>query len=84
MKRLLVAFLCLTVMVITAFGQALQSADSGRRVEEQILAVNGATPIDGSGRAPLPDAVVVVAGDRIRAAGPRRSVVGAAARGESR
>ncbi|MGH9941866.1 MAG: amidohydrolase family protein [Pyrinomonadaceae bacterium] len=30
--------------------------------------------IDGSGRAPLPDAAIVVVGDRIRAAGPRRGV----------
>ena len=74
MKRLLVSFLCLSVVVLTTFGQASQSADSGRRVKEQILAITGATLIDGSGRASLPDAVVVVAGDRIRAAGSRRVV----------
>ncbi len=74
MKRLLVSLLCLSVVILTAFGQASRSADSGRRVKEQILAITGATLIDGSGRAPLPDAVVVVAGDRIRAAGPRRSI----------
>ncbi len=74
MKRLLVSFLCLSVVALTAFGQALQSADSGRRVEELILAITGATLIDGSGRAPLQDAVVVVAGGRIRAAGLRYRV----------
>lgn len=36
-----------------------------------LLAIVGATLIDGRGGAPVPDAVVVVRGDRIEAAGPR-------------
>ncbi len=75
MKKLLISFLCLSVVVLTAFGQAFQSADSGRRVKDQLLAITGATLIDGSGRAPFPDVVVVVASDRIGAAVPRRRVV---------
>ncbi len=74
MKRLPVSVLCLSVVVLVAFEQASQSADSERRVKDRILAITGVTLIDGSGRAPLQDAVVVVAGDRIRAAGPRREV----------
>ena len=37
-------------------------------------AIVGATLIDGTGRAPIPDAVVLVDGDRITAAGARNSV----------
>ncbi len=38
------------------------------------LAVTGATLIDGNGGAPIPDAVVLIEGDRIRYAGPRAGV----------
>ena len=39
----------------------------------RVTAITGATLIDGTGRAPVPDAVVVVTGDRITAAGSRAS-----------
>ena len=38
------------------------------------LAFKGATLIDGTGRAPIPNAVVVVDGDRIVAAGPAKKI----------
>lgn len=38
------------------------------------LAISGATLIDGTGAAPVADSVVIVAGDRIIAAGPRGKV----------
>ena len=41
----------------------------------QSLAVTGATVIDGSGRAPIPDAVVLIQAGRITAVGPARDVV---------
>jgi len=44
----------------------------GRRTGK--LAFRGATLIDGTGRAPVTDSVVVIDGDRILAAGPRKSV----------
>jgi imidazolonepropionase-like amidohydrolase len=37
-------------------------------------AITGATLIDGNGGAAVRDAVIIIAGDRIQAAGPRRSV----------
>jgi imidazolonepropionase-like amidohydrolase len=40
----------------------------------QLTVIDGATLIDGNGGAAVPDAVVVVDGARIRAAGPRSSV----------
>ncbi len=40
----------------------------------RVTAIRGATLIDGTGGAPVPDAVVVVTNDRITAAGPRASV----------
>jgi imidazolonepropionase-like amidohydrolase len=36
--------------------------------------LTGATLIDGTGAAPVPDAAVVIDGDRITAAGPRPTV----------
>lgn len=41
---------------------------------ERITAIVGATLIDGTGAAPLSDAVVVIRGERIAAVGPRASV----------
>ncbi len=52
-------------------------AEIGRRISpetEGTLALVGATLIDGTGRPPVPDAVVVVRDGRIAAAGPRGSV----------
>ena len=40
------------------------------------IAISGARLIDGTGAAPIDDSVVVVEGDRIRAAGPRARVPG--------
>src|SRR5512134_2356492 len=42
--------------------------------QPSVTAITGATLIDGTGAAPVADAVVVVEGDRIRAAGAKASV----------
>lgn len=44
------------------------------RAQSTALAISGATLVDGTGGAPVPDAVVVVAGGRITLVGPRASV----------
>lgn len=52
-------------------------ADLARKLSpdsSRTLAITGATLIDGTGRAPVNDAVVVIDGDRIVAAGPRDKV----------
>ena len=41
---------------------------------DSVLAISGGTLIDGTGSAPIPDAVVLVKNGRIAAAGPRASV----------
>ena len=41
-------------------------------LDSHSLVIDGATLIDGSGAPPVPDAVVLIKGDRIRYAGPRR------------
>ena len=52
-------------------------AELGNRISPQrkgALAITGATLIDGSGKPAIADAVVVIEGDRIIAAGPRSQV----------
>lgn len=67
----------LSVARLALFALALAAAASSRPLAQatagRVTAINGATLIDGSGGAPVPDAVVVVTGDRISAAGPRAS-----------
>lgn len=53
---------------------ALRDALPPSPAEAGPVAYEGATLIDGTGAAPVPDAVVVVENGRIAAAGPRRSV----------
>ena len=62
------------VIVCFAAGlAALQAAVRGQG-SETVIAIVGATVIDGNGGQPLPDATVVVTGKRISAVGPRASV----------
>ena len=50
------------------------SATAKLHAQDQPLVVDGATLIDGTGRPPVADAVVVMEAGRIKAAGPRGSV----------
>ncbi|HJZ87518.1 MAG TPA: amidohydrolase family protein [Polyangia bacterium] len=54
--------------VLAGLGARLAPPDCGR------LAIVGGRLVDGTGRPPVPDAAVVVEGDRIVAAGPRAGV----------
>ena len=47
---------------------------SGAAAQQRVLVLEGGTLIDGTGRAPIPDAVVVVEGSRIKAVGRRGQV----------
>jgi N-acyl-D-amino-acid deacylase len=74
MKRLVSAVLCLIVLVISASAQVSLSAGSGRVGDSRVIVITRVTLIDGSGSAPLRDAVVIVQDDRIKAAGPARRI----------
>jgi imidazolonepropionase-like amidohydrolase len=49
------------------------AALAGGRAQTSALAIVGVTVIDGNGGPPVPNAVVVISGDRIAAVGPRAS-----------
>ena len=73
MKRLLILVLCLSSIFIV-LGQSPQPTPSPSSMQSQVVAITGGTLVDGSGRAALKDAVVLIEGDRIRAVGSRRRV----------
>jgi N-acyl-D-amino-acid deacylase len=66
MKRLLMLALCLGA-AFTAPGRTNPRAPGP--AASQVIAIVGGTLVDGSGRALVADSVVIIAGDRIRAAG---------------
>src|SRR4051812_43100463 len=69
MKKLLVVILFVTVT------SGLQGqSPNGRRSQSRLVAITNGRLLDGSGRAPIPNAIVVIEGDHIRAAGPRSRV----------
>jgi imidazolonepropionase-like amidohydrolase len=59
---------------VAALAAAAHDAEHGTRGKQGVIALVGGRLIDGTGRAAIPDAVVVIDGDRITAAGPRTSV----------
>jgi imidazolonepropionase-like amidohydrolase len=68
----------LRVSFVIVAGVALADASrhglEAQQSSDALTAIVGATLIDGNGGAPLPDATVVVKGNRIAAVGPRASV----------
>ncbi len=60
--------LSLPILALTAPGLLAQAPPA------RVTAITGATLIDGTGGAPVPDAVVLVTNDRITAAGPKAAV----------
>ena len=81
MKLYLSAILLVTLCLL-AKAQTLDPMKSGLRevnkvaqpAATSVIAIVGATLIDGRGGPPVPDSVVVIRGDRIVAAGKRGSV----------
>jgi imidazolonepropionase-like amidohydrolase len=71
---------CVAVLAVAAASSSpiaqvvFAQAASVQAPPARVTAITGATLIDGTGGAPVPDAVVVISGDRITAAGPRASV----------
>jgi imidazolonepropionase-like amidohydrolase len=63
-----------TLAAADGMAQLADFAKSLGPASPETFAVTGATLIDGTGRPPVPDSVVVVRGDRIVAAGPRSAV----------
>src|SRR5438093_8525334 len=68
-RKVSVAFLCVVLLVVVA-GNTIQSQQRG---EAKALVLRGATVIDGLGSPPLPEAVIVVERDRIKAIGRKGS-----------
>ena len=60
---------CVAVLAVAA----APSSPFAQAPAARVTAITGATLIDGTGGAPVADAVIVVTGDRITAAGPRAS-----------
>ena len=72
-KKLLVLFTCLCAAFVT-LGRTSPPVPASRSDSPSIVAIINGTLIDGSGRAPLPDSVVIIEGDHIKAAGTRKHV----------
>jgi N-acyl-D-amino-acid deacylase len=74
MKNVLTAALCLIVLFMSAQCQVSLLAGYQATKEPRVIAITRVTLIDGSGRAPLPNAVVIIRDDRITAAGLGRRI----------
>jgi imidazolonepropionase-like amidohydrolase len=59
--------------IVIAAALLIAAAASGLRAQPSALAIVGATVVDGTGRPPVANAVVVISGGRIAAVGPRAS-----------
>lgn len=63
----------LAIVTTTVAASLIPAAPAAAAVQD-VIAIVGATVIDGNGGAPIPDAIVVIEGERISAVGPRSSV----------
>ena len=66
--KALLPFGCLALAILTGDPTLEDQAD------DQVVAIVGATLIDGKGGQPVPDASILIVGKRIKAVGPRSSV----------
>ena len=58
-------------VLLLVFAFFCHAAVSQQKPETSLLVLMGATVIDGSGAAPIPEAVVVIEGDKIKTVGPK-------------
>src|SRR6476660_401166 len=70
-KQRLIALSVVLLLALTCFPW---SAETRQSQDSDVVAITNATLIDGSGRTPLSDSVVVFKGDRITAVGRRDKV----------
>jgi len=56
------------------FSQSNQPVGTPQNPEKPVIAVVGGTLIDGSGKEPLPNAVIIIEGDKIKAVGPAAKI----------
>src|SRR5437016_5460214 len=64
-KKRLHIFIC-ALVVMTSMHRLLWAQQSQPR---QTIVLKGATLIDGTGRAPIPDSVIVIEGDKVKTVG---------------
>ena len=72
--------ICLLLTYVCGVAQPAQRPmrevnEIARPAATQIIAITGATLIDGRGGAPVPDAVILLRGDKIAAVGMRKTIV---------
>jgi hypothetical protein len=71
LARVLSLGLVLVLPVLIAIPSSLSSRLPAPASSIDVVAITGGTLLDGSGAAPVQDAVVIIAGDSITAVGPR-------------
>ena len=72
-RGVFIRLVCQMVLTLAIAAQFSHATDA-RQTSEPVTAIVGATVIDGNGGAPMPDATVLVRGNRIAAVGPRASI----------
>lgn len=72
--RILLAAYLLSIATLMACGLNLITSLLHAAEKPHAIAIEGGTLIDGTGRAPIPDVVILIEGDRIRSVGNHESV----------
>jgi imidazolonepropionase-like amidohydrolase len=65
-----VRIILIFVLVLSQYGCATESEETVKRPGQPYVVIQGGLLIDGTGRAPIPDSVVVIEGGTIKAVGP--------------
>jgi len=58
------------ILVVSYYGCATDSKEAVKRPSAPSIAIKGGLLIDGTGKAPIPNSVVVIEGGTIKAEGP--------------